>query len=85
MDASQPGDGQTLLIVSQVYVPDTASVYIDERYVGRARVLAVKPKVLKPGVKYITFEADDHFPHDVRIDLPPGETTLDIKLRPVPP
>ena len=68
-----------------VAVPDTTSVYVDDQYVGRARVLAKHPKELRPGVRFITFEAADHFPHDVRLKLPPGETTLTMKLRPIPP
>ena len=65
--------------------PDTTSVYIDDQYVGRARVLAQHPKELRPGVKYITFTAADYFPHDVRVKLPAGDTTIRMKLRPIPP
>jgi hypothetical protein len=65
--------------------PETTTVYIDDRYMGNARVLAANPKVMKPGVKFITFKAPDHFPHDVRVDLPPGTTTITMKLRPIPP
>jgi hypothetical protein len=65
--------------------PDVTSVYIDDEYAGRARVLAKHPKALRPGVKYITFTAPDHFPHDVRVKLLAGETTIRMKLRPVPP
>jgi len=64
--------------------PDT-TVYIDDRFIGSARVLSVKAKELKPGVKYITFKAPGYFPHDVRLELPAGETTLTMKLRQVPP
>jgi hypothetical protein len=65
--------------------PSTTTVYVDDRYVGSARVLATRPKVFKPGIKFITFKAPDHFPHDVRVDLPPGTTTIKMKLRPIPP
>src|SRR5262245_25052145 len=65
--------------------PDTTTVYVDDRYVGSARVLATRPKVFKPGIKFITFKAPNHFPHDVRVDLPPGTTTIKMKLRPIPP
>jgi hypothetical protein len=71
-----------LRVVAQ---PDTTTVYIDDAYIGSARVLAVQPKALKPGVKYITFKAPDYFPHDVRVDLPAGTTTIEMKLRPIPP
>ena len=65
--------------------PDTTTVYIDDAYVASARVLAAQPLAIKPGVKYITFKAPDYFPHDVRVDLPPGTTTIEMKLRPIPP
>jgi hypothetical protein len=65
--------------------PKTTTVYIDDRYVGSARVLEKRPKALEPGVKYVTFKAPNHFPHDVRLDLPAGTTTVQMKLRPIPP
>jgi hypothetical protein len=33
----------------------------------------------------MTIRAEDHFPHDVEIDLPAGETTVTVELRPIPP
>ena len=65
--------------------PPDASVYIDGHYFGRATVLSQEPKALAPGVHLMTVTADDHFPHDMELDLPPGTTTLTIELRPVPP
>jgi len=65
--------------------PETTTVYIDDHYVGTARVLAARPKTLTPGVKFITFRAPDYFPHDVKVDLPPGTTTIEMKLRRIPP
>ena len=65
--------------------PASTTVYIDDLYIGSARVLATQPKALKPGVKYLTFKAPDYFPHDVRVDLPAGPTTITMKLRPIPP
>jgi hypothetical protein len=65
--------------------PKTTTVYVDDQYIGSARVLAVQPKALMPGVRYVTFKAPAYFPHDVRLDLPPGETTVEMKLRPIPP
>ena len=68
-----------------VATPATASVYIDGHYFGRATVLSQEPKALAPGVHLLTVQAEDHFPHDMELDLPSGLTTLDIALRPVPP
>jgi hypothetical protein len=65
--------------------PATTTVYLDDLYIGSARVLAGQPKALTPGVKYLTFKAPAHFPHDVRVDLPAGTTTITMKLRPIPP
>lgn len=64
--------------------PESASVYVNDQFIGSARVLANRPKSMRPGVKFITFQAPDFFPHDVRLDLPAGETTVRIKLRPIP-
>ncbi len=64
--------------------PDTTTVYVDDRYAGSARVLAAKPKQLSPGTKLVTFKAPGYFPHDVKLDLPSGTTTVHMKLRKVP-
>lgn len=68
-----------------VATPRNASVYIDGHYFGRSTVLSEEPKALVPGVHLMTVQADDHFPHDLELDLPPGVTTLRVELRPVPP
>lgn len=68
-----------------VAVPSSASVYVDGHYFGRAKVLAVEPKRLAPGVHLMTVQADDHFPSDVELELAPGVTTVKVELRPVPP
>jgi hypothetical protein len=65
--------------------PPSASVYIDGHYFGRATVLSQEPKPLAPGLHLMTVQADDHFPHDIELKLPPGLTTLEITLRPIPP
>jgi hypothetical protein len=67
-----------------VTTPPNASVYIDGHYFGRATVLSAEPKALAPGVHLMTIQAEDHFPHDMELDLPAGETTVTIALLPVP-
>jgi len=67
-----------------VAVPATTTVYVDDQFVGSARVLSVRPKTLHPGIKHISFKAPKHFPHDVRVNLPEGTTTIEMKLRPIP-
>jgi len=68
-----------------VATPSNASVYLDGHYFGRAKVLAIEPKVLVPGMHLMTVTAEDYFPHDMELNLPPGTTTVEIKLRPMPP
>jgi len=68
-----------------IATPPNASVYIDGHYFGRATVLSQEPKALAPGAHLMTVTAEDHFPHDMELDLPAGTTTLTIELRPVPP
>lgn len=65
--------------------PQDARVYVDDRFVATAQRLARRPESLRPGVHHVTVSAPDHFPHDVELDLPPGLTTIEISLRPVPP
>jgi hypothetical protein len=65
--------------------PPSAVVQVNERFVGAARVLDKKPARLTPGPKRVTVEAPGYFPHDLEIDLPAGTTTINIKLRPIPP
>ncbi|HEX5658682.1 MAG TPA: PEGA domain-containing protein [Polyangiales bacterium] len=65
--------------------PPTAAVQIDERFAGAARVLAMRPASVKPGKHRITVEAPGYFPHDAELELVPGVTTVNLKLRPVPP
>ena len=68
-----------------IATPPDASVYVDGHYFGRATVLSQEPKALVPGVHLMTVQAEDHFPHDMELDLPAGLTTLTVELRPVPP
>ncbi len=68
-----------------IAIPANASVYIDGHYFGRATVLAEEPKALAPGIHLMTVQAEDHFPHDMELDLPRGTTTIEITLRPIPP
>jgi len=58
---------------------------VQGRFVGAARVLAMRPAKVKPGKHRLTVEASGFFPHDAELQLPPGVTTVDLKLRPVPP
>jgi hypothetical protein len=65
--------------------PANVTVYEDDRFVGSAHLLTKQPKAMKSGTKYLTFKAPGYFPHDLRVQLPAGETTVKIKLRPIPP
>jgi hypothetical protein len=68
-----------------VIEPESARVYSDERFIGSARVLAVRPAEFRTGRRRFTITADGFFPHDFEVDLPPGMTTIEVRLRPVPP
>ena len=68
-----------------ISTPPNASVYIDGHYFGRATVLSQEPKMLAPGAHLMTVQAEDHFPHDMQLQLPRGVTTITIQLRPIPP
>jgi outer membrane lipoprotein-sorting protein len=68
-----------------VTTPPNASVYIDGHYFGRATVLSAEPKALAPGLHLMTVQAEDHFPHDMELRLPAGETRVTVELRPIPP
>jgi hypothetical protein len=65
--------------------PASATVQVNERFVGAARVLDKRPAKLSQGPKRVTVEAPGYFPHDLELNLPAGVTTINIKLRPVPP
>jgi hypothetical protein len=67
-----------------VLEPDTARVYVEDRFVGAGRVLARRPASFTPGIRYITITADGYFPHDLEMDLPSGTTTVRVSLRPIP-
>jgi hypothetical protein len=64
--------------------PATALVQVDETFVGSARVLDKRPAQLTPGKHRVTVDAPGYFPHDVELELVPGVTTLQLKLRPIP-
>jgi hypothetical protein len=68
-----------------VVEPPTAIIQVDEKFVGAARVLDTRPAPLTPGKHRVTVEAPGYFPHDVELELAPGVTTLQLKLRAVPP
>ena len=76
-----PGTPARLRVLAE---PENARVDIDERYAGSARRFAVRPKEVRPGRHRITVTAPGHFPHDLLLELPPGETTIRISLRPIP-
>lgn len=82
MGASAPKERlSTLKVKAQ---PANTVVYVNGRFAGRAVSLQKVGKALLPGVQYVTFQAPGYFPHDVRLDLPPGETEVELSLRPIP-
>jgi hypothetical protein len=74
-----------LAYLKVVAEPRQTTVYSNDRFLGSAHLLQKQPKALPPGTKYLTFKAPGYFPHDVQVKLPVGETTVKVKLRPIPP
>ena len=64
--------------------PADATVYLDEEFFGSAKVLALHPKKADKGLHRLTIQSDGYFPHDMDVDLQPGTTKLEIKLRKIP-
>lgn len=80
--ATQQGASQASLRITAT--PENARVDIDERFAGSARVLAARPKELSPGPHRVSISADGYYPHNMEVDLLPGETHIEISLRPRP-
>jgi hypothetical protein len=74
----------TPALLKVIAEPPNTSVYVDDNFVGTGRVLAVKPAVIHPGERFITFTATGYFPHDLKLTLPSGTTSINIRLRPIP-
>lgn len=66
-------------------VPESARLVVDDDATVAAQATASQPLRLTVGRHLITVEADGYFPHDLELDLPSGETTVDVSLRPLPP
>jgi len=64
--------------------PPAARIYVEDRFIGAAAVLARRPPSFRPGTRHFTVTAGGYFPHDVEVDLPSGMTTIRLSLRPVP-
>lgn len=60
--------------------PREASVFVDERFIARASVLAEYPVGLAPGVHRLTLTARGHFPRDEEIRVHAGVQTLRFSL-----
>ncbi|RLB53047.1 MAG: hypothetical protein DRJ42_13005, partial [Deltaproteobacteria bacterium] len=58
------GDRAELRMVIE---PESASVYIDDRFIASGRKLAARPVRLPVGEHLITVSAPGYFPHDVRV------------------
>lgn len=80
--APAPRETGTLRVIA---TPDNARVYVDDRFVGTGRRLAVEPARLSVRTHFVTITAPGFFPHDLELDLPRGETKIEISLRPLPP
>lgn len=81
---STPGTGTDARLRIRT-TPENARVRVDDAAVLDGRVTAAEPVRLSVGRHLVTVEASGYFPHDLALDLPSGETTVDVRLRPLPP
>lgn len=65
--------------------PPNARIYVDDRFVGTERSLALQGLSLAPGVHFIRVEAPGHFPHDLRLQAKKGKMSLRFQLQEIPP
>lgn len=77
----RPGQRSRLVVEAE---PSNARLTIDDRGAGTAAATIARPRPLVPGQHRITLEAPGYFPHDLLLELPPGETRVQISLRPIP-
>ena len=66
--------------------PKTASVTVDDQFVGTLDIVAARGVALPPGRHRVTVEAPGHLPWDKTIEAKEGENPLrlDVKLVPIP-
>ncbi|MEM7448144.1 MAG: PEGA domain-containing protein [Myxococcota bacterium] len=64
--------------------PPEARVYINGQFVGQGHVLEAQPAELRVGESFMTVQSPGYFPHDLRLELVPGVTKVEVRLRPVP-
>lgn len=84
ISSTQPNSGERAELRVRP-VPENAIVRIDDETVVDGRAIATQPVRLRVGSHLISVEADGYFPHDMTLELPAGETAVDVRLRPLPP
>ena len=83
--ATTPRASPKTALLRTVVEPPSAIVQVDEQFAGAARVLDTRPSAQLPGKHRVTVEAPGYFPHDLDVELAVGVTTVQVKLRKVPP
>jgi hypothetical protein len=63
-----------------------ALVTIDEQYVGKFAMVARRGVALPPGRHRVSVERPGYFPHDVIVDVSPGQAPIvvQVNLEPIP-
>jgi hypothetical protein len=66
--------------------PPTASVTIDDQFVGTLEMVAARGVALPPGVHHVTVEAPGYLPWDKTVEAKEGDAPirLEAKLTPIP-
>jgi hypothetical protein len=79
--SSKAAQHAQLRVVSE---PAKVSVYMDGKFVATSTRTRQVPLMLEPSTHWWTFWAAGYFPHDLKLTLPAGLTTVQVKLRPIP-
>lgn len=64
--------------------PGSASVIVDEQYIGPLSYVAAKGIRVAAGEHRISIEKDGYFPYDQLVDAESGTIQLDVEMTPIP-
>jgi hypothetical protein len=64
--------------------PGSASVIVDEQYIGPLSYIAAHGIRVEAGVHRISIEKDGYFPYDQLVEAETGTLQLDVALTPIP-
>lgn len=68
----------------QSKTPGSASVIVDEQYIGPLSYVAAHGIRVEAGEHRISIEKEGYFPYDMLVDAETGTIQLDVELTPIP-